>query len=505
MIHSVRKLEELIKDDDSKINLLAYYDGATEASPTMYYDFSEPGKAAHAFAATVKKSHGRNTAEVSLPANENAATMQSIYNFVDWCVSSADGKRGRTADNYALIVSGHGSGFQNLSFLQDARSNYYMTIPTFRKTLKWIKEDLITDGISILGFDNCVMGMLEIGNELQDYVKYMVASEGYIPNAGWPYEIMLGNLISDTRSSQPAEVAKGFVTSFIELQKTYAFGGVSVDISAWELSSINDLAKAADALGEILLKGFHDPLSRRLLKMIIVQAHYECQSYMFEQNVDLKDFSTKLLENLDLLGTDLMLELDNVGTESKFNLQTELKRRCEAVNSAVDKCILISGFSGGKFQYSNGAAIFFPWTATVYNTSKDNYEKLAFVRSDAPYWNRFLRMYLDVVSLREAQPVESFDGPDYLKFLNFTLEGVTDDSLSEAHDKVINNTENKVINNTENKVINNTDNRVINNTGDKVINNTANRLLSVMGLTTIDFKNVSMPWWVSGYAKKDDS
>jgi hypothetical protein len=182
MIYAIRSLQDALAAKAPDANIMLFFDGNARDTPTVYYDLSDPQNPYNVFAKQITKRQKTGRERSMAKFNENAATMYSIYDFVGWCISKDQDKRGRIARNYALVVSGHGSGFQNLSFLHDERSDYYMTIPKFRETLAWISEDFLgRQKLNLVGFDNCVMGMLEVAHELAPYADYMIASEGNIP------------------------------------------------------------------------------------------------------------------------------------------------------------------------------------------------------------------------------------------------------------------------------------------------------------------------------------
>ena len=478
MVYSLREIEEAIKTKTDRINLLVYYDGSALNSPTLYCDFSDVGKPILIPAA---KFNNDNAPHKFRPSgiNQNAAAMTSIYQFVRWCLGEGDSLRNRRATNYALIVSGHGSGFQNLSFLKDNRSNYYMTIPKFRETLSWIRQDLLQGNrLDLVGFDNCVMGMIEIGNELREYAKVMVASEGYIPNAGWSYSQMLEDLPDHCDAAQ---AGSSFVKSFIRRQTEFAIGGVSVDIAAWDLDLVEEATLAVNKLGEILYQAIRIPAINEQLKPILLQAHYECQSYMFEQNVDLKDFCNILIEiaKTRLPMEDVKLESENGRSLKVFDLKKELIRRCEAVGKIIERCILLGGFSGGKYQYSNGVSIFFPWTASMYRKSAWNYRKLKFAKHNATYWDKFLEIYLDIVSMRPSKSISAMEAP-LIAGKRGSIVSFDNRAELKADDP---------------------GNRTEDDPGNRTEDDPANRLLGAIGLTLVEFKNVAEPWYVFGFTK----
>ena len=105
--------------------------------------------------------------------------------------------------------------------------------------------------------------------------------------------------------------------------------------------------------------------------------------------------------------------------EEKLGFQEVLIWQCEAVIDAVKACILLGGFVGGKYQYSNGIAIFFPWTIDRYLSSIRNYGKLKFVKYDAHNWDQFVYTYLYAISRRSSKSTKASPEID-------TYEDVTD-------------------------------------------------------------------------------
>jgi len=55
-------------------------------------------------------------------------------------------------------------------------------------------KELLGKKLAILGFDSCVMGMLEVGYQFERVAETMIVSEGSVPSAGWTYAKLLGCL-----------------------------------------------------------------------------------------------------------------------------------------------------------------------------------------------------------------------------------------------------------------------------------------------------------------------
>jgi hypothetical protein len=427
MAYAMEQIKEVAAEGAESPNLFVYYDGNSPAIPTLYCDFSEPKKPRYVRSYKVPNKLVR----VPKKENENAASPSSILNFIDWCVNKVEVERdgeitfGRRAKKYALIFSGHSLGFQDIGLFKDETSGKSMKMKEFYGVLQgivstkkelehdadangWKGEDrevettvLIGQKLDILGFDSCVMGMLEVGYQFNYVAKTLIASEGSVPSAGWTYAKILGCLAREgNRDVDTRNVAELFVKQFIHSQDAYTVGGVSVDMAAWDLGRFNNLANAFDDLSAALIACFEDEQSRiyRQMERVILQVHWKCQSYMYDQNVDLGDFC-------ELLDRECGFVIDEIGGEGLEKLKS-VQKECRKVLKELKKAVILSGFSGGGYQYSNGVSVFFPWSREAYEVSRKNYESLWFVQDVKRArlsWTDFLKKYLYEVTLRRVE------------------------------------------------------------------------------------------------------
>lgn len=428
------------------VNLLAYFDSSSLTAPTFYIDYSDANRETaathhaitnrdmfHSKTRDAKKMRGTNP---DAAVEQDSASAYTILNFVRWCIKT----QGRSAKNYALIFSGHSFGFHGTSFLRDESSGSYMTLFMFRKALeranKLYFQNEFSNRVAILGFDSCVMSMLEVGYELKGVAQTLVASEGSLPNAGWSYAPLLTDFVSTHSKSQKSktevtgsdnesagrapqhirEAASAIVRRFTEQQKTLLIGGRSVDISAWDLAMVPALAANINALAVELNK--HLDLTQKYrskkvtdadirllheLKKILLQSHYDSQTYMEEQCVDLKDFCLRLIFECNFFDGDKNAEVFG-----------EIRRLCNKIILSVDECVLKCGYSGEEYQFSNGISLYFPWSYLTYSLTNYKYRYLLFTRGERNYhldspkgigkdWNTFLENYVSRVTLRQAR------------------------------------------------------------------------------------------------------
>ena len=194
----------------------------------------------------------------SLGLSENEATELDMGNssvlrsFIEF------GKNSYKAENYALIIWGHGTGWrysaENFSgdgaaraVAIDDRSGSYMSVHDLSQAVRG-KE------LCVIGFDTCFGGVLETVYELKDCAEYTVACPGVTPGGGWDYKRFIEKLTVSSTSKNIAEcmVESSLVstTVFINSRLTDLFN--SFEAFSKELaSSINDSVSQQSVLGKL--------------------------------------------------------------------------------------------------------------------------------------------------------------------------------------------------------------------------------------------------------------
>ena len=354
------------------------------------------------------------------------------------------------ANRYALIISGHSAGFLDKGLFKDETAEKSMSMTYLYElfcrltdTKEWLIKNteklneefknshepelsaeeyeqettvLLGQRLSILGFDSCVMGMLEVAYQFSPFADALIASEGIVPEAGWTYGKILGCL-AQNNELETKKVAEKFVTGFIESQDAYKIGGVAVDMAAWDFTpetktngdiwypGIDNLAEAVNYLSTYLHECFRKKdLIYRQMERIILQVHWKCQSYMFDQNIDLGDFCELLMKECK----SFIKDFKEVLPEDELKFLQDVVKQCKNVLKMLKQFVIVSGYSGGKYQYSNGVSLFFPWSYETFETVRSNYEDLWFYKNIDPKskkysWLSFLELYLGEVCRRGSE------------------------------------------------------------------------------------------------------
>jgi hypothetical protein len=293
---------------------------------------------------------------------------------------------------YMLILAGHGSGIVGdfLTETDQAGSPRpsSLTIPLIGLTLRRLQSRLEEEGlqreglaIDVLGLDSCLMSMAEISSEVEGEVAYLVGSEGFDPNAGWPYFRLLEELRARPKGQlpDPKELADLLVRMYILYYSDYSDADVSVDMSACDVGTgrVRAIEEAVAPLVGFYLEHEADPLIRNA----VVMAHWKAQSYKWEVYTDLADFC-------DLLQNECtnLLRAAN-GTSQKLSKLIDI---CQAIVKSVDEAVMSCDSSGPEFQYSYGLSVYFPWSRAEY---EDDYRSTRFAARTG--WDRFLERYVD--------------------------------------------------------------------------------------------------------------
>jgi hypothetical protein len=101
--------------------------------------------------------------------------------------------------------------------------------------------------IDLLGMDACLMATLEVGYQMRNCVRYLVASEELVPGHSWPYDIIFGDLRSHPERT-PAEMATSVVKEYTDYYTANPPGAGDVTKVALDLGHIDKLAGPVSSL-----------------------------------------------------------------------------------------------------------------------------------------------------------------------------------------------------------------------------------------------------------------
>jgi len=165
----------------------------------------------------------------------DSGNYQTLKNFVEKYYNLYPAK------NVALILWDHGDGWRSRTAAIDDSDSSFLLMFQLRKAL----TDLQSEGInfSLIGFDECLMGMEEVLYDVKDFANYFVASENEEPGTGWDYRRVFSYLVSSPDST-PEQFGKAVVDAYRE-----AYSSINTDSTlTLALFSKSDVERIANDL-----------------------------------------------------------------------------------------------------------------------------------------------------------------------------------------------------------------------------------------------------------------
>lgn len=426
MITSLLGIQRVMKATgaDRQVNLVAIYDSGYPTAPITTYNFTNGNTVGELEKSTVTLRPGNFQRDHS----QNKDTAY-IIGFVESVAIDPD----LAAENYALILSGHSDAILGKTMFRDSNPDSKLHLAYLAKILVDAAAKLPKNKFDILGFDSCMMGMLEVGCQLDKAGNVLVSSQGFAPTAGWDYFEILKDLIAQNGEINPIDFGISIVNNQIDSAKNYRIGGRSMNLSAVDLTKAEDLNKSVNKLAKV----FNDILASPVkvyavtteeqaktnavmiecIKNLIQNTHYYSQTFLHEQAVDILDFINTLSSNCDLKLMELELLLGNntsssAGTiiKDKLNL---IKDQCPEIKQGLNDYVKKNRSAGSEYQFCEGVSIFFPWTMLALNMVFRRYVELDFsIHSE---WIKFIETFTTLTLRANGEP--RFESTtDYLKW-----------------------------------------------------------------------------------------
>lgn len=324
---------------------------------------------------TAGEHHGSLRYEISLPdfegkahrtvierlAEQNTGHPKYLADFARWAAKRYP------ARHRLLVVWNHGAGFmheptRDIGYDDSSRGDA-LTMAELRWALEKAGFGKVPLGrLALLGFDACLMNMLEVVYEFTGLADFVVGSQQTEPGEGWPY----GDVVSALHRRPNPSVAAARIVQVYD--RSYRrTGQLNVTQSALELARLPGTCRALDRLGRVL----HALLPTR--RQAIVEARIRTQGYEEPTYVDLVDLARNLRA------------IPGAG----------VRAACDAVTAAANASVLANKRYGNAVSRSHGLSVWFPLVRSDYATRRSEYVALRCTR-DYPAWSRFLDRLLTV-------------------------------------------------------------------------------------------------------------
>jgi len=292
---------------------------------------------------------------------QNTGKPKYLIDFAKWATQRYP------ARNRLLVVWNHGAGFmheptRDIGY-DDSSKGDALTMGELRLALERAGFGKAPQGrLALLGFDACLMNMLEVAYEFTSLAEFVVGSQQTEPGEGWPYGDVLAGL---HKRPDPKAAAKRIVDVY---DRSYRkMGQINVTQSAIELARLPAVGRALDRLASVLQALL--PARRNA----IVEARVRTQGYEEPTYVDLVDLAKNLRSIPD----------------------ANLRAACDGVTAAVKASIVANKWYGGAVGRSCGLSVWFPLVRTDYATRRSEYVALRCTK-EYPKWSGFLDRLLAI-------------------------------------------------------------------------------------------------------------
>ena len=263
----------------------------------------------------------------------NMGDSQTLIDFANWAVTNYPAKK------YLLVIWNHGGGFRSTGLAKDiawddTSGGDKITMSELEYALSVISTQA-GKKIDIVGMDACLMAMTEVAYQIKDHADILVTSEENVPNDGWPYDTILGQLVINPTVSS-IQLAINIVDDYIF---SYTVSD-NVTQSAIDLSYMDTLAGQLSVLALAIMSDTLTP------SVNYVNAAYSSQYYGDYDFIDLYDLCNEVLA---------------------YSNSISVKNIALNIQQTLSSAVLRWGYYGYGVNKSRGLSIYFPYY------SYDNY------------------------------------------------------------------------------------------------------------------------------------
>jgi len=240
---------------------------------------------------------------------------------------------------------------------------------------KEIHDILADNEVSIIGFDACLMSMLETGYTLRNKANYIIGSEELEPGNGWNYTLWLTDLIVNAKM-KPIELTRSIVDNY---GKSYQYQN-EVTLSSLDMTLIQKLCEKIHDLSNLLITNIKEE------HKAIVASREDCLKYA-------TDYTS-------IHSIDLSLFLYHLANNTH---NTNIKDLCNQMRSIINLIVIANfhsddrGFVSAGVSYGSfGIAIYFPKKKVYLDeayTDANSYYPVEFVKDLS--WDNFLQAYFN--------------------------------------------------------------------------------------------------------------
>lgn len=293
----------------------------------------------------------------------NSGDYKTLRDFIIYAVKNYP------SNHIALFLNDHGGGFTG--GMSDDSQGGSMSIPDLKKALQEA-QNITGKKITIIGFDACLMGELEVAYELKNHADYLLASEENEGGSGWSYTPILGNKVLPqaikalqgelkNSSFKITEDPSEFVRKVVEICSQHQDDLPT--FAASDLTKIDGLKNAINQFAEAIIKTTE---KETVLEAVKTAENYGGGWFPYSDIHDLGHLA------------------ENISSKTK---DPELKAGADNVSAALKKVVISNESHPNQHPNSEGLSIYAPRIQSDYE--EKTYEELAFAKDTK--WDEALK------------------------------------------------------------------------------------------------------------------
>lgn len=254
----------------------------------------------------------------------------------------------------------------------DDSTGHYLTNQKLTYALSTLKNGVLEGKkFNIIGFDTCLMSMIEVADMVKDYADLMVASQEVELGTGWNYQSVLFPFVKG--SLEPRELARHIVNVY---EATYGPHTNDYTLSAIDLNYVNDIVQNLNVVTELLISCLQDQQGNSVKTAITLSRNRRlCTHFDTPQYIDLHHFYRNLMVNLK----DFRLTNEQEGARLKKALLIKLDEGKHLIEQMV-----FANVVGRNLAQARGLSVYFPEQRI-----HSSYEKTIFAAHNP--WPQFLQ------------------------------------------------------------------------------------------------------------------
>jgi len=302
-------------------------------------------------------------------AEPNMGDPKTLSDFVTWTMENYP------AEHYMLSLWDHGGGIRGVCWDDSTPDHDNLDMMDLKTAFTTI-TNATGRTIDIVGFDACLMAGASIHYQLNQFCDIIVASEATESNDGWPYELLLFDMVADPAMS-PEAVARDLVEHYVA---SYGVVEPWVTQSAFKNKEMLQVFEHLDNLSQILMDNLPD------YEASIADSRENAESYdLTKEGPYLPEMSGYPMSDL----WDFLDELERA--EHGTALDAELMEAIMKLKNSISEARIAYG-SGTDMPDSHGLSIYFPQTEnTGTSTYSAGYDDLDYAQDHL--WDDFLKAY----------------------------------------------------------------------------------------------------------------